>query len=92
GLSAQVKYWLVPFEKDKRLKLVAQAGIGFIHADHFNDDTSFLIPLGIGLDFQLSQALAVNATFLINFTDLDTGPGNNDDTTVMPGLTFGVRF
>jgi hypothetical protein len=37
-----------------------------------------------------AEAAAPTATFLLNFTDLDTGGGTG--TNVMPGLTFGVRF
>ena len=90
GLSGQAKYWLnVPGTED-RGKLVLQAGLGFVHADFLRSDTSWLLPLGVGFEYALDQRLAVTATFLINFTDLDTGRGT--DTNVMPGLTFGVRF
>lgn len=94
GLSAQGKYWWTVPTTDNRGKLVLQAGIGFVNADrgNGNSDTSFLIPLGVGLDYQLNKVLAVNVTFLLNFTDLETGPGQSGETNVMPGLTFGFRF
>ncbi|MGH7220811.1 MAG: hypothetical protein ACREI1_10845 [Nitrospiraceae bacterium] len=90
GFSGQGKYWIDLPETDNRAKVVLQAGIGFVHADYFRNDTSFLIPLGIGVDYALNRTVSLTGTFLLNFTDLDTGP--RTDTNVMPGLTFGVRF
>ena len=90
GFSGQGKYWIDLPQTDNRAKLVLQAGIGFVHADYFRNYTSFLIPLGIGADYSLTRTLKLTGTFLLNFTDLDTGQGSN--TNVMPGLTFGIRF
>ena len=90
GLSGQTKYWLALPGTGDRGKLVFQAGLGFVHADFLQADTSWLIPLGVGFEYALDRRLAVTATFLLNFTDLDTGGGRS--TNVMPGLTFGVRF
>ena len=90
GFSGQGKYWIDLPETDNRAKVVLQAGIGFVHADFFRNDTSWLIPLGIGVDYALTRTVSLTGTFLLNFTDLDTGPGT--DTNVMPGLTFGIRF
>ena len=92
GVSGQGKYKIPLPEVDKRFKFVLQAGIGFVHADVGPSDTSFLIPLGVGVDYQLNSAVALTSDFLLNFTDLDVGRGRgHDDTNVMPGLTFGVR-
>lgn len=90
GLSGQVKYWLDLPGIDKRLKVNLQGGLGFLHADLHSSDTSWLIPIGVGLDFALNQKISLTSTFLLNFTDVDTGRGTG--ATVMPGLTFGVRF
>ena len=90
GFSGQGKYWIDLPQTDNQAKVVLQAGIGFVHADHFRSDTSFLIPLGIGVDYALNRTVSLTGTFLLNFTDLDTGP--RTDTNVMPGLTFGARF
>ena len=93
GVSGQGKYRIPLPDVDKRFKLMLQAGIGFVHADVGPSDTSFLIPLGVGVDYQLNAAVALTSDFLLNFTDLDVGRGRgHDDTNVMPGLTFGVRF
>lgn len=87
GLSGQGKMW---FDLGSGWKANVQAGIGFVNADFQSDDTSFLIPVGAGLHYWLTKDVALGGTFLLNFTDLDTGPGG--DTNVMPGLTFGVRY
>ncbi len=90
GFSGQGKYWIDISQTENRAKLVLQAGVGFVHADHFRNDTSFLIPLGMGVDYSLTQTIGLTGTFLLNFTDLNTGPRTH--TNVMPGVAFGVRF
>ena len=93
GLSGQGKYAIPLSHLNDRLKLILQGGIGFVHADRGPSDTSFLIPLGIGVDYQMNSQLAFKSDLILNFTDLDLGRGRgNDDTNFMPGLTFGVRF
>jgi len=87
GLSGQGKVW---FDLGSNLKASVQAGIGFVNADFQSDDTSFLIPVGAGLHYWVTKDIGLGGTFLLNFTDLDTGPGG--DTNVMPGLTFGIRY
>jgi hypothetical protein len=90
GLSGQAKYWIPIPNTSNRLKLAVQGGLGFVHAAFRDDDTSFLIPLGVTADYALTPKLSVTGTFLLNLTDLDTGRGT--DAHAMPGLTFGVRF
>lgn len=90
GFSGQAKYWIAIPDTGNRAKLVLQAGLGFVHADFLRSDTSWLIPLGVGLDYAVYRSLSLTTMFLLNFTDLDTGPGTH--TNVMPGLTSGVRF
>ena len=90
GLSGQVKYWLDLPGIDKRLKVNLQGGLGFLYADLHSSDASWLIPIGVGVDYALNQRLSLISTFLLNFTDVNTGRGT--DASVMPGLTFGIRF
>lgn len=90
GLSGQGKYWVPLAHIDQRLKANFQVGMGFLHANFLRSDTSFLIPLGVGLDYALNEKISLTSTFLLNFTDIDTGNGN--DANVMPGLTFGIRY
>jgi len=87
GASGQVKYWM-PLSRE--LKLTAQGGVGFVHNDFRGNETSFLIPIGVGFDYALSRQVSGTATFLLNITDIDTGFNNHHH--VMPGLTFGLRF
>ncbi len=90
GFSGQGKLWIPMAHVDQRLKANLQAGIGLLHANFLTSDTSFLIPLGVGLDYALNEKISLTSTFLLNFTDIDTGNGN--DANVMPGLTFGARY
>jgi hypothetical protein len=90
ALSGQAKYWIDIPGTENRLKVTVQGGIGFVHAAFRDDDTSWLIPIGAGADYKLADSLNITGTFLLNFTDLDTGRGS--DARVMPGFTVGVRF
>jgi len=90
GFSGQGKFWIDLPGVEHRAKLTLQGGIGFLHADLVEPDTSWLIPVGIGLDYKLNPKISLTTTFLPNFTDIDTG--RRKDAHVMPGLTFGVRF
>jgi hypothetical protein len=90
GLSGQAKYWIDIPGTENRLKVTVQGGIGFVHAAFREDDTSWLIPIGAGADYKLTDSLNITGTLLLNFTDLDTGRGS--DAHVMPGFTVGVRF
>lgn len=90
GVSGQVKYWLNLPGLDNRWKVNVQGGLGFLYADLHSSDASWLIPIGVGVDYALNERLSLTSTFLLNFTDVDTGGGTG--ATVMPGLTFGVRF
>ena len=90
GVSGQVKYWMDIADAVKDSALVFQAGIGFIHADVNSDDTSWLIPLGMGIDYALNEEQSLTADLLVSFTDLHTGRGSNAD--VMPAIMVGLRF
>jgi len=89
AVSAQGKYWIdVPGTGD-RVKANLQAGLGFIHADYMAGDTSWIIPVGVGVDYILTRDVALTSTFLLNFADLHTGQGTGH---VMPAVTIGLRF
>ena len=90
GFSGQGKFWIDLPGTGNRAKLTLQGGIGFLHSDLFASDTSWLIPIGVGLDYSLSPKISWTTTFLLDFTDINTG--RRMDAHVMPGLTFGVRF
>ena len=92
GFTAQAKYTfdLAGFPD---LKPHVQGGIGIIYADldrsgrRDEDDTSFLIPLGGGVEYKLSNSVSLETTFLVNFTGLDV---RNDNVfyTWLIGLKF----
>ncbi len=90
GFSGQGKYWIDLPGLSDRTKMNLQAGLGFVHADMGPSDTSWLIPIGIGIDHAVADQVALTANFMLNFTNLDLGGGRS--TTIMPGLTFGIRF
>lgn len=89
AVSAQGKYWIDLLGAGDRLKANLQAGLGFIHADYMAGDTSWVIPVGVGIDYILTREVAVTGTFLLNFADLHTGQGTGH---VMPAVTVGLRF
>jgi hypothetical protein len=92
GLSAQVKYTM-DVRQIPALKPHVEAGIGFVYADLENgrsdDDVSFLIPVGFGLEYRLSRRVSLDTTFYLNFTDLDV-KGKNDNMFVT--WLIGARF
>jgi hypothetical protein len=90
GLSGQLKYWFAIPGTDRQLTVTPQAGIGFIHNSFREGDTSWLVPVGLSVDYRVTRWMSLDGTFLMNFTDLDTGRGTG--ATFMPGFTLGVRF
>lgn len=90
GLSGQGKYYIdIPNTQGKG-RMVVQSGVGFAHADFRQNDTSWLVPLGLGYEYALGSGVILTATGLVNFTNLHTGGGSGAD--VMPGFAFGARF
>jgi hypothetical protein len=89
GLSAQVKYTF-DVRQLPALKPHVEAGLGFIYASledgRDEDDVSFLIPLGFGLEYRLTRQLSLDTTFLLNFTDLDAGKNDNFFLTWLVGV------
>lgn len=93
GVSAQVKLTL-DLPDVPELKPQIQAGIGFIHASldiagGTADDTSWLIPIGMGLEYRATKNLYFNTTLLLNVTDLNVAGRSSD----LPVSWFvGLRF
>jgi opacity protein-like surface antigen len=81
GLTGQAKYTF-DIKEVPALKPHVEAGIGFIYSDlngglrGDEDDVSFLIPLGIGTEYRLTNTISLDTTFLFNFTDLDVRDKN----------------
>jgi hypothetical protein len=90
GITGQLKYWMDVPDTGHRLKVNFQGGLGVVHADVGSSDTSFLIPLGAGLDYAITPETSLTADFLLNFTNLQNTPQH--DAHVMPSITVGLRF
>lgn len=75
GLSAQAKYTF-DIPQVRELKPHLEGGIGFLYANldrpghGSKDDTSFLIPLGVGVEYRMSPRLSLDTTAFFNFTDI----------------------
>jgi len=90
GLSGMVKVWFDAKPGEHPLRINLQGGAGFVHASFGADDTSWMLPIGAEVDYECQRGWHVTSTFLLTFTDLDTGRG--DDTVIMPTWTVGFRF
>ena len=93
GVTAQAKFTLdLPDVPD--LKPQLQAGIGFIHADldfsnGSDDDTNWLIPIGVGLEYRAMKNLYFATTLLFNWTDLQI---RNESDDLHVDWFVGLRF
>jgi hypothetical protein len=86
------------------VKLVLQGGVGFVRAGIKDTESgiantygSFLLPIGIGIEYALTPRLAVTADFLLNITSLGEmvrlGAQDVDlHTNMMPSFYLGLRF
>ncbi|ALA58323.1 outer membrane beta-barrel protein [Nitrospira moscoviensis] len=104
GLSAQARYWWDISGFDRPAKLILQGGLGFVRAGIKDTDSgvantygSFLMPIGVGIDYAVTPRLALTADFLLNFTSLGEtvrigGREVDLHTNVMSAFYLGVRF
>lgn len=103
AVSFQAKHWWRILTRGNA-RLVVQGGIGVIVSDITDADTgaadtdaSFVVPLGIGVDYAVTPRIAVTADFILNVTSLGevvSAGGRQVDlhTNVIPALFLGVRF
>ena len=75
GVSVQAKYTF-DLAGLPALKPHVEAGLGLLTTDldrpgGGQDDTSYLIPLGVGLEYRLTPRVSLDTTLLFNFTNLD---------------------
>jgi hypothetical protein len=76
------------------LKPHVEGGIGFLYANldrpghGSRDDTSFLIPLGVGVEYRLSPRLSLDTTAFFNFTDINV---KNTDRNFFFTWLLGLR-
>jgi len=87
ALSLQPKYWIDVNLLNAGAKMNFQGGLGFLHT---KGDTSFVIPIGLGVDYPINRTFSFTMTLMLNFTGIDAGLGSG--VHLMPGLTMGVRF
>ena len=87
ALSLQPKYWIDVTLPNPNAKMNFQAGLGFVHGA---GDTSYIIPLGIGVDYPYDRNTSFTMTLLLNFTGIEGGLGSG--IHLMPGFNLGVRF
>ncbi|MGH7357686.1 MAG: hypothetical protein ACREJR_02610, partial [Candidatus Rokuibacteriota bacterium] len=104
GLSVQAKYWWAISGLRRPATLALQGGIGFVRADIQDADSgaadvssSFLIPVGIALDYAVTRNVAVTVALLLNLTSLGErvrAGGREVDlrTDAMPAVYLGLRF
>lgn len=90
GPSVQLKY---TFDIDRYWKANLQGGLGFMYADlerrgPDRDDTSFLVPVGGGVEYRLNESVSLGSTLLFNFTDLDRVRNENFSVALLGGLKF----
>lgn len=83
------------------INLVPFTGIGLIHASLDKgtgparidrNDTSWYIPIGLSLEYQVVRNIALSSTLLVNLHDINLSPSlpENDHTSV--SLLFGIRW
>lgn len=89
------------FRFNNGVNIVPFTGLGFIHADldrgtgpgRINrNDTSWYVPIGISVEYQVLHNIAISSTLIVNPYNLNLQPSlpNNDTNSVT--LLFGTRF
>ena len=89
------------FRLNNGINLVPFTGIGLIHADLDRgtgpgsidrNDTSWLIPIGLSLEYQAVHNIALSSTLQVNLHDINLSPSlpQNDHTSIV--LLFGFRW
>jgi hypothetical protein len=89
------------FRLNNGFNLVPFTGIGLIHADLDRgtgpgridrNDTSWYLPIGVSLEYQAAQNLALSSTLIVNLHDIDLSPSLSQDDNTSVALLFGFRF
>ena len=83
------------------INLVPFTGIGLIHADldrgtepsQVNrNDTSWYIPIGLSLEYQVIHNIALSSTLMVNLHDINLQPSLPDKDRTSISLMFGFRW
>lgn len=91
GLSGQLTYSMSLPTQPNVLPYL-QGGLGFVVIDadqpRHEDDAGFLIPIGAGVDFELSKNLLLGTEILLNYTSVNV----SQQPSVYMSWLFGLRF
>jgi hypothetical protein len=93
--TVQAKLWFDMPTSFLSARLFVQSGLGVLQPDPFLQSqnslgsSSWLLPLGIGLDDPRADH-SLLTMFSLNVSELRSGPQNG--THLMPGLLLGIRF
>jgi hypothetical protein len=83
------------------INLVPFTGIGLIHASLDQgagpsridrNDTSWYIPLGLSLEYQVVRNIALSSTLLVNLYDINLSPSLPEMDHNSVSLLFGIRW
>jgi hypothetical protein len=76
-------------------------GFGLIHADLDKgtgpgridrNDTSWYVPIGISLEYQVIRTIALTSTLIVNLHDINLSPSLPENDTTSVALLFGFNF
>jgi hypothetical protein len=83
------------------INLVPFSGIGLIHASLDRgtgparidrNDTSWYIPIGVSLEYQVIHNIAISSTLIVNLHDIDLSPSLPEKDQTSVALMFGFRW
>jgi hypothetical protein len=89
------------FRLNNGINLVPFTGIGLLHADLDRgtgpgridrNDTSWYIPLGLSLEYQVVHNIALSSTLIVNLHDINLAPSLPEKDRTSVALLFGFRF
>ena len=89
------------FRLNNGINLVPFMGFGLIHADLDRgtgpgridrNDTSWYIPIGASLEYQVAPNLALASTLIVNLHDINLAPSLSEKDSKSVALLFGFRF
>ncbi|BCA55622.1 conserved exported protein of unknown function [Nitrospira sp. KM1] len=89
------------FRFNNHVNLVPFTGIGFLHADLDKgtgptridrNDTSWFIPIGVSLEYQVIPNMALNSTLQVNLHDINLSPSLTESDNSSVTLLFGFNW
>lgn len=86
---------------DNGINLVPFTGLGLMHVDLDTgtgssridrNDTSWYIPIGLSLEYQVTRHIALASTLIVNLHDINLSPSIEDHDHTSISLLFGFRW